>query len=94
MGASLVRKIFCKKDYVEVIPAIDPQLDNEKINFFLERIRNQRGRIIRIQGMEKVSTDYSDGQYVEAGFSTSSENSYLIHYKCYRQIRTTPTKTL
>lgn len=89
MVISLIKKILCRKDYVEIIEARYAEDDNVTINSFLENIYNERGKIIKIQGMEKKYTiNGSDDYYGEPGRQDIvSENSYLIHYKCHKQIK-------
>lgn len=86
MGASLVKKLLCRKDYVEIIPVTSPEKNNKEINSFLEKVRNERGKIIRIEGMESVSSHYADGEFGIEGTFTNTDNSYLVHYRCYKQI--------
>jgi len=87
MGISLLKKLFCRKDYVEIIPAGNPEFDNKNINSFLEKILDEKGIIIKIQGIEYHYTiNGSENYYGEPGIHTVSENRYLLHYKCHKKI--------
>ncbi len=87
MGASLIKKILGRKDYVAIIPFYKEwKLDEEKINLLLEKIQKEKGKIIKINKIEKIHSTYHDGRHVGEGIYIDSENSYLIHYKCHKKI--------
>ena len=87
MSVSLLKKLFFRKDYVEIIPGENPEFDNKSINSFLEKIRDENGRVIKIEGIESIYTyNGSESYYGEPGIHTTSENRYLLHYRCHKQI--------
>lgn len=87
MGVSLLKKLFFRKDYVEIIPSGGPRFDNQNINSFLEKIRDEKGRVIKIEGIESTYTvNGNESYYGEPGIHTTSENRYLLHYRCHKKI--------
>jgi len=86
MGLSLIKKVLGRKDFVMVMASRNPEYDEENINSFIKEVQDEKGRIIKIQGIENISSSYHDGQYVGEGIYTYTENNYLIHYKCHKKV--------
>jgi hypothetical protein len=88
--SKLVKKVLnIKQDYVKMI---NENLGEDILNEFLEKVNENRGKIIDIKNMLKIrgETEYIDNQYVPSGESKhdsiNSEIEFLIHYRCYKKI--------
>lgn len=87
MGVSLLKKILCRKDFVEFLDSKNQSNDKGTINSYFEKIRAEKGKVIRIEAIEKIRTEFDDGTYTnKPGIYTYTIDSYLIHYKCHKQI--------
>ncbi|HPD81910.1 MAG TPA: hypothetical protein PK357_02310 [Candidatus Pacearchaeota archaeon] len=87
MGISLLKKILCRKDFVELFDSKIQSEDKLTINSYFEKIRAEKGKIISIENIESRRSEFDDGTYTDKpGIYTYTINSYLIHYKCHKQI--------
>jgi len=88
----LLRKILnIKQDYVKIINA---NLGENAINEFFKKVNEKRGRIVNIrsslgiEGHTSLVDDRYSGNPSNPGqeLSIYSDNSFIIHYKCYEEI--------
>ena len=102
--SQLIKKVFnIKNDYVEVIPGgVNPEENEETINNFFEKVKNNRGKIKNLQVANVTNTfnqytEEFDGEYAKkhpyaTGFIEKNRayeinsNQTIIHYKCYKKL--------
>lgn len=83
---NLLKKLKTK-DFVEIIPSKNLEEDAKIINNFFRKIDSEKGKILKIEEMEKIDS-WCDHGADEAYHGIYTENNlfYLIHYKCYKKI--------
>jgi len=89
---NLIKKLFCRKDYVEFLDSNNPLDDRKIINSYFEKIYAEKGKIIRIENIESGRSEFDDGTYTDKpGIYNYTTSRYFIHYKCYKQINYEPS---
>ena len=86
MVVSLIKKIFLRKDLIKIIKSHSLESDEKELNSFFKEVCKERGKIISIKPINEIS---SKNYYEETGrnaLQTFTDNYYLIHYKCSKEI--------
>lgn len=94
---NLIKKLFYpKNDYVKILSMRDNELEDEfQLNRFLDLVRNENGRIIKLNNIQKVNSE-SNYDFLGLGenkndtATNSSNNYFLIFYKCIKKIEYSP----